>query len=90
MTEVFVFSKKARFMVILKHNTHILHKNNLPSVIFRVTLAVLHFNENGNRQQHKSKEGTPSFTVSYPKAKKGEAAVIKSIKVPPTFSKQSL
>ena len=47
----------------------------------------LHYNENANRLQSKTTEGTSRWSISYPKAHKGEKAVAKPIKELPTYSK---
>ena len=38
---------------------------------FRLHLAALHFNENGGREQAKTKDGTDRYAVAYSKYKKG-------------------
>ena len=38
----------------------------------RLRLAALHFNENYNRPQAKTKDGTERIGLVFPKAKKGE------------------
>jgi hypothetical protein len=48
-------------------------------------LAALHFNENGNKQQAKTKEGKLQWRLNYPKAKKGATAVVKQVKVENTY-----
>ena len=53
---------------------------------FRVLLAVLYFNENGQRAQSLTKEGQLKWGVSHPKGRQGEA-VLKAVKVPQTYSK---
>ncbi|XP_036000029.1 uncharacterized protein LOC118564855 isoform X1 [Fundulus heteroclitus] len=50
----------------------------------RLMLAILHFNENSNRQQAKNKAGKEMWQLSFPKAKKGEP-VAKQVKVPCTY-----
>ena len=54
-------------------------------VNFRLYVAGLHFNENGKRQQSRTKDGQQKWKLSYPKAKKGEECVVKPQKVAPTF-----
>lgn len=39
-------------------------------------LAVLHFNENGNRAQAVTKEGVERFRVKHPKANGGEPVAV--------------
>ncbi|KAJ8300273.1 hypothetical protein KUTeg_021792, partial [Tegillarca granosa] len=45
---------------------------------FRLYIAALHFNKNGNRQQICTQDGTPMYSISYPKSRKGEALQKKS------------
>jgi hypothetical protein len=40
-----------------------------------MALAALHYNENSNRAQKLDRNGWPCYTVKFPKAKKGQAAV---------------
>ena len=49
---------------------------------FRLALAALHFNENTRRRQAVTKTGELHYSVSFPKAKKGEgiAREVKMIK----------
>jgi hypothetical protein len=51
----------------------------------RTLLAALHFNENTNREQAKTKNGEAQWRVSYPKYRKGKG-VVKEVKIPATFS----
>lgn len=51
----------------------------------RLYLAALHFNENASRKQALMKDGTPMFSISYPKSRKGEG-VAKEVKEQLTFS----
>ena len=55
-------------------------------VQFRHTLAVLHFNENLNRQPKTTKNGTPYYSVTYPKFKLGEE-VGRTVSSAPSYSK---
>ncbi len=54
--------------------------------LYRLALAAIHHNENGNRLQAVDKEGNGKYSVVFPKAKKGEASV-RTRKTPPTYSK---
>lgn len=49
-------------------------------------IAILHFNENANRDQAITMEGEERFDVLFPKYKAG-GYVVKKVKVDPTFSK---
>ena len=53
---------------------------------FRLFLAALHFNENGNRKQARTSHGEKVFAVSYPRGRNTEA-VARAVKVPQTFGK---
>lgn len=44
----------------------------------------MHFNENSRREQSKTREGVGQYSVSFPKARKGEP-VIKEVKAEQTF-----
>ena len=46
----------------------------------------MHFNENSNRPQAITSEGSKQYIVSYPKAKGGEGTA-KEVKVQQTFGK---
>lgn len=52
----------------------------------RHTLAVLHFNENLNRQPKTTKNGRPYYSVTYPKFKLGEE-VVRTVSSAPSYSK---
>ena len=54
--------------------------------VFRLALAAIHFNENCGRAQAVTKTGELRYTVSFPKAKKGEG-VAKEVKVDQSFGK---
>ncbi|KAL3854388.1 hypothetical protein ACJMK2_013659 [Sinanodonta woodiana] len=65
------------------------------SMLARLHLAALHYNENSNNAQAVTKTGHERWRVVYPKSKKGMEAVVKPCKVDPTFGyiillKQSL
>ena len=47
-------------------------------------LAVLHFNENVNRQTKTAENGEEYFRMTYPKFKLGDE-VVREIAVPPTY-----
>ncbi|XP_038158943.1 uncharacterized protein LOC119795164 [Cyprinodon tularosa] len=51
----------------------------------RLYLAAMHYNENANRPQAKTREGVPLFKVHFPKAMKGECSM-KPHRTKPTFS----
>lgn len=51
----------------------------------RILIAALHFNENSQRPQAVTKENQLQWSVSYPKARKGQA-VVKPVSVPATFT----
>ena len=56
-------------------------------IFFRHILAVIHFNDNLNREVKKhSLDGSEQVSVIYPKFKNGEATV-RSVKVKPNFGK---
>ena len=42
----------------------------------------MHYNENANRGQAKTKKGEKRFLLRFPKYKKGEATVVKLLKEP--------
>ena len=50
-------------------------------------LAALHFNENSTNRHAMTKTGQLKYRVCYPKAKKGEEAVVKPQKEGPTYCK---
>lgn len=50
----------------------------------------MHYNENSNRKQAKTKEGVDRWHIIYPKAHKGEKAVAKQIKESSTHSKSRI
>jgi len=52
----------------------------------RLLLAVLHFNENYDRAQAKTKDGTERIGIAFPKQKRGEFTP-KPIPVPKTYAK---
>ena len=49
----------------------------------------MHYNENANRRQATTSEGVDRWLVVYPKAHKGEKAVVKLLKESPTYSKHN-
>ena len=55
------------------------------SMLARVHLAALHFNENSGKPQATTKTGSLRYTVAYPKAKKGDEAVVKPQREGPTY-----
>ncbi|XP_076110383.1 uncharacterized protein LOC143079094 isoform X1 [Mytilus galloprovincialis] len=56
-----------------------------PTMLARLSIAALHYNENSGRQQATTKTGEQRFSMCYPKAKKGTEAVVKPKKTAPTF-----
>ena len=50
-------------------------------------IAAMHFNENGNKIQAKTKKGEKRYHIYYPKAHKGQQAVVKPVKVASTYGK---
>lgn len=52
----------------------------------RLELAILHFNENANRQQAITKDGDNRYDIVFPKYKKG-GYVVRKVTTDPTFSK---
>ena len=57
---------------------------------FRLSVAALHFNENGHRNQPVTKAGELQWHISYPKGKKGEHAVVKPNKTPIAYGMSTL
>lgn len=53
-------------------------------MLCRLYLAAMHFNENANREQAMTLEGTVVYKMVFPKAKKGQPTV-KAVKTEPTF-----
>ena len=53
-------------------------------MVHRLQLAALHFNENANRNQAVTKQGTKRYDVVFPKYKKG-GYVVKKILVNATY-----
>lgn len=51
----------------------------------RIALAVLHFNENSQRPHTMNREGQYQYSISFPKARRGEA-IAKEVKVQQTFN----
>ncbi|XP_077065676.1 uncharacterized protein LOC143718542 [Siphateles boraxobius] len=54
-------------------------------MLCRLYLASLHFNENGNREQLTSRDGTPAYKIKYPKHKKGKHT-IQPLKKKPSYA----
>ena len=54
-------------------------------ISFRLCVAALHFNENGQRHQAVTKDGDLQWKLSYPKRNKGEHAVVKPCKTSITY-----
>ena len=50
----------------------------------RVLLAVMHYNENGRREQAQKKDGNLQWQISHPRGRQGEA-VLKAVKRAQTF-----
>ncbi|CAC5426232.1 unnamed protein product [Mytilus coruscus] len=55
------------------------------SMLARLCVAALHYNENCNRDRAFTKDGVQCFSMVYPKAKKGKEAVVKSRPSPATY-----
>ncbi|ELT91270.1 hypothetical protein CAPTEDRAFT_202386 [Capitella teleta] len=51
----------------------------------RVLLAVMHFNENSNRQSKISRDGKEQYSIHYPKYRKGDP-IVRKIKTAPTHN----
>ena len=60
-------------------------KNSTVFISFRLSVAALHLNENGQRHQAVTKDGELQWRLSYPKRNKGEHAVVKSCKTSITY-----
>lgn len=56
---------------------------------FRLRLAALHFNENSNKKQAKTRAGTDRYAISFPKYKEG-GHIVRRIKEKSTYSKLTL
>lgn len=52
----------------------------------RITLAALHFNENGMRDQAVTKAGNKRYSIVFPKFKKG-GYTVREVKVDCTYGK---
>ena len=59
---------------------------HIVELLCRLQLAALHFNENTNRNQAATKQGTKRYDVVFPKYKKG-GYVVKKILVNATYGK---
>ena len=55
------------------------------SMLARIHLAALHYNENSAKKKSKTKSGTLKYKLVYPKAKKGEEAAVKPTKNEATY-----
>ncbi|XP_041367601.1 uncharacterized protein LOC121382155 isoform X2 [Gigantopelta aegis] len=62
-------------------STHFFHS----AMLTRMYLSALHYNENGNRPQDVTLDGELKWQICYPKAKKGEQAVVKPVKSRVTY-----
>ncbi|XP_021342022.1 uncharacterized protein LOC110454168 isoform X2 [Mizuhopecten yessoensis] len=72
------------------HNivNHFASKSNhyfYPSMLARLYLAALHYNENSKNRRAVTKDGQQKWQISYPKAKKGKEVVVKPCKTRPTY-----
>ena len=56
-------------------------------VLFRLFCSNMHFNENSQRKQAKTKNGEDRWAVIYPKVHQGEKSIAKKIKEEATYSK---
>lgn len=55
-------------------------------MLYRICLAILHYNENADRPQARTQaEGKLQWKVVYPKSKKGQEAVVKPVKEKVTY-----
>lgn len=66
--------KYSEFMSHLKMLHNAKPKN---TILFRLQIAILHFNENSDREQATLQDGTERFNIAFPKYKKGEHTVKK-------------
>lgn len=57
---------------------------NIMLLIFRHQLAALHFNENSNRDQAVTQEGTSRYKIIFPKYKRG-GYVVRKVPTDPTY-----
>ncbi|KAI4800031.1 hypothetical protein KUCAC02_016568 [Chaenocephalus aceratus] len=60
------------------------------TMISRLQLAALHFNENGGRDQAKGKHGVLQFNIAYPKYKKKDGYSLKRVLTKCTFVRGSV
>ncbi|XP_033725378.1 uncharacterized protein LOC117315337 [Pecten maximus] len=72
------------------HNivNHFASKSNhyfYTSMLARLYLAAMHYNENSNNAKVVTKDGQQKWHISFPKAKKGSEVVVKPCKTPPTY-----
>lgn len=63
-----------------------LKRLNELKLFFRHVIAILHFNENLQREKQTGKDGKLYYNVIYPKFKHGEETV-KEVAKPPTYCK---
>lgn len=66
------------------YNYYIIHRL-ICFQTFRIFCSNLHYNENANRSQSKTADGTLKWSVVFPKANKGEKAIAKPLKAKPTY-----
>ena len=55
------------------------------NINIRLQLAALHFNENANREQSRTKEGEEQYDIVFPKYKKG-GYIVKKVISNPTYA----
>lgn len=55
-------------------------------LIVRIQVAVLHFNENANKEQAVTKAGEQRYSIVFPKYKKG-GYIVKKVNKDPTYGK---
>lgn len=60
--------------------------NNSYTYTYRLLIAALHFNENYDREQAKTKDGAERIKISFPKQKQG-GFTPKPVPVPKTYRK---
>ena len=59
------------------------------TLIFRLLLACLHFNENADRERLRGPDGKPKVNTRFPKYKKGEPSLA-FVKAKPTYSESNI
>lgn len=57
----------------------------LSAAVFRLCLAVMHFNENSNRPQQLNASGKPVYSLKFPKFKHG-GHTVRRVPVKQTFA----